>query len=230
MQTTNIFSVSMDNVVTTRPDLGLRTLRNRYFVMRHGESEANVFEVAVGDPKRGVKGFGLTDLGRRQAVEAAKTFKESYTQSINDTQIVASDFRRTRETAELLARTLGDSVPVQLREELRERSFGKLEGKDHRTMAALLKSKGIEALISQYGCERAEAVQTRVVKVVQSLEKEKQRKTLVLVSHADPIQVLMAAFAGLDLSEHKRIAPLDYAEVTELSLDMSLRFKDTGTE
>jgi probable phosphoglycerate mutase len=198
--------------------------------MRHGESEANVLGVAVGDPQRGVEGFGLTNLGRRQALEAASTFKESYTQSVNETEIIASDFRRTRETAELLARSLGDSIPVQLREGLRERSFGELEGKDHRAMAALLESEGIEALISRYGCERAESVQYRVVKVIRYLEEEKQRKTLVLVSHADPIQVLMAAFAGLDLSEHERIAPLDYAEVAELSLDMSLRFKDGGTE
>ena len=230
MQTTNIFSVSMKNDDPNRPTLGLRTLRNRYFAMRHGESEANVLGVAVGAPHRGVEGFGLTDVGRRQAVEAANTFKELYTQSTNETEIIASDFRRTRETAELLARILGKSTPVQLREELRERSFGKLEGKDHRTMAALLKREGIEALINRYGCERAEAVQYRVVKVIRYLEEEKQRKTLVLVSHADPIQVLMAAFAGLDLNEHKRIAPLDYAEVVELSLDMSLRFKDSGTK
>ena len=220
----------MKNDGLKRPDLGLKVLGNRYFAMRHGESEANVLGVAVGDPQRGVEGFGLTEQGRRQAVEAAKTFKELHTRSISETEIIASDFRRTRETAELLAKVLGDSVPVRLREGLRERSFGELEGKDHRTMAALLRREGIEALISRYGCERAEAVQTRVAKVIRYMEEEKQRKTLVLVSHADPIQVLMAAFAGLDISEHKRIAPLDYAEIAELSLHMSLRFKVRGTE
>lgn len=51
------------------PGLGLEALRNRYFfVMRHGESEANVLGVAVGDPRRGLEGFGLTDMGRRQAI------------------------------------------------------------------------------------------------------------------------------------------------------------------
>ena len=220
----------MRNDTPKRPALRLRILGNRYFAMRHGESEANVLGVAVGDPHRGVEGFGLTERGRRQAVEAAEAFKELHTHLINETEIIASDFRRTRETAELLARVLGDSVPVQLREGLRERAFGELEGKDHRTMAALLRTEGIEALISRYGCERAKSVQTRVVKVIQHIEKEKQGKTLVLVSHADPIQILMSAFAVLDLSEHNKIAPLDYAEIAELSLDMSLRFKDGGTQ
>ncbi len=68
---------------------GLSVLRNRYFVMRHGESEANVLGVAVGDPQRGVEGFGVTDLGRRQAVEAARAFKISYAPSVNETEIVA---------------------------------------------------------------------------------------------------------------------------------------------
>ena len=93
---------------------GLSVLRNRYFVMRHGESEANVLGVMVGDPRRGIEGFGLTDLGRRQALEAAALYKKSHGPLLDGTEIVASDFRRTRETAELLAAGLGNSVPVGL--------------------------------------------------------------------------------------------------------------------
>lgn len=202
---------------------GPSVLRNRYFVMRHGESEANVLGVAVGDPQRGVEGFGLTDLGRRQAAEAARAFKESYAPPVNKTEIVASDFRRTRETAELLAQTLGDRIPVRAMAGLRERGFGELEGKDHETLAALLEKVGIETLIKRYGCERAQSVEHRVVRVIRGLEEEKQGKTVLLVSHADPIQFLMGAFAGLDVSEHERIAPLGYAEIAEVSLGMQLR-------
>ncbi len=205
---------------------GLSVLRNRYFVMRHGESEANVLGVAVGDPQRGVEGFGLTDLGRRQAVDAARGFKESFAPSVNETEIVASDFRRTRETAELLAKTLEDSIAVRLTDGLRESFFGALEGKDHGTRAALLEREGMDALISRYGCEPAESVRDRVVRVIRDLEEGTQRKTVVLVSHADPIQVLMGMFAGLDVSDYKLIAPLDYAEIAEVSLGMQLRFKD----
>lgn len=210
--------------------LGRRVLRNRYFVMRHGESEANVLGVAVGDPQTGLEGFGLTDLGRRQVIEAASSFKKSHTLSLNETEIVSSDFRRTRETAELLAKSLGNSIRVRQREGLRERFFGQLEGKEHRAMAALLETEGIEALISRYGCEPAESVHYRVVRVVRELEAEKHPKTVVLVSHADPIQVLMAAFGGLDVGEYERILPLDYAEIAEVSLRMALRFKDGRTE
>ena len=57
------------------------------------------------------------------------------------------------------------------------------------------------------------------------MEEKHRESTLILVSHADPIQLLMAEFAGLDASEYERIIALDYAEIAELSLDMPLRFK-----
>ncbi len=205
---------------------GLRVLRNRYFVMRHGESEANVLGVTVGDRRRGLEGFGLTDLGRRQAVEAAAVFKKSHSPLLDSTEIVASDFRRARETAELLAEGLGNYVLVRLSKGLRERSFGELEGKDYRTMAALLETVGSEELISRYGCEPPEVAQNRVVRVIRDLEEKHHKRTLILVSHADPIQLLMAAFAGLDVSQYERIVALDYTEIAELRYDMPLRFKN----
>ena len=208
--------------------LGLPVLRNRYFVIRHGESEANVLGVAVGDPARGVQGFGLTEVGRRQATAAATALACAHRVLVAQTEVFTSDFRRTRETAELLAMGLGLPRPVRVREGLRERSFGELEGKDHRTLAELLETEGMDALISRYGCEPADLMQARVVRVVRDLEKENQHKTLILVSHADPAQALMAAFAGLDISAYERIVPLSYAEIAELYLDMPLRLKDDG--
>ncbi len=217
----------MDDDVRASRALGLSVLRNRYFAVRHGESEANVLGVAVGDPQRGVQGFGLTELGRRQAVEAAGTFMDMYSPALDDTEIIASDFRRTRETAELLAERLGNAIPIRFSEGLRERFFGELEGKQHTTMATLLVREGMQALISDYGCEAAESVQDRVVGVIHKVEQEKSHKNVILVSHADPIQSLMAAFAGLNVSEHERIMPLGYAELAELSLGMPLRYKDS---
>jgi broad specificity phosphatase PhoE len=220
----------MQNEGPDSPGLGLSVLGNRYFVMRHGESKANVCGILVGDPQRGVEDFGLTERGRRQADDAASAFKESYGSLLDDAEIIASDFRRTRETAAILARTLGDSGSVRLREGLRERFFGRLEGKDHRKLAALREGEGPEALISRYGCEPTESVHSRVVKVVRDLEQEKRGRTVILVSHADPIQVLMVAFAGRDVREYERVVPLDHAEIAELSLGMPLRFWGRAAE
>jgi broad specificity phosphatase PhoE len=64
------------------------------------------------------------------------------------------------------------------------------------------------------------------VRVIRDLEEKQQKRTFILVSHADPIQLLMTAFAGLEVSEYERIIVLDYAEIAELSYDMPLRFKN----
>lgn len=48
----------------------------------------------------------------------------------------------------------------------------------------------------------------------------------MVFSHADPIQFLMAAFAGIDASEHERIVSLNCEEIAELSLGMPVRFKE----
>ena len=207
----------------------LQDLRNRYFVMRHGESEANILGVAVGDPRRGLEGFGLTALGRRQAAEAAEGFKKSHGPLLvraESTEIVASDFQRTRETAELFAAGLGNRVSVKLDSGLRERSFGELEGQHYRAMSALLETEGREGLVRRYGCEAPEAVQSRVLGVIRDLEEERKKRVLILVSHADPIQLLMTAFAGLDVSEYERIVAPDYAEFAELRVDMPLHLKN----
>ena len=40
---------------------------NRFFVVRHGESEANVARLIISDPAAGTKAFGLTEPGKKQA-------------------------------------------------------------------------------------------------------------------------------------------------------------------
>ena len=62
--------------------------------------------------------------------------------------------------------------------------------------------------------------------MVHEAEDACRRRTLLLVTHADPIQALMAAFAGLAPGESERIVPLGYAGLAELSLGMPLRLRD----
>ncbi|CAI8009844.1 hypothetical protein GBAR_LOCUS6566 [Geodia barretti] len=48
---------------------GLTNLRNRIFIMRHGQSEANARGLIVCSPDVGCSSYGLTDLGRSQVLE-----------------------------------------------------------------------------------------------------------------------------------------------------------------
>jgi probable phosphoglycerate mutase len=102
---------------------GTERLANRYRVMRHGQSKANEAGVIVSRIDSDRSGdWGLSELGQRQALEAARQCGLPA-----DTLICSSDFSRARQTAEIMRTQLG-APEVILSEALRERCFGDLEG------------------------------------------------------------------------------------------------------
>ena len=114
----------MNHKSTTLPPL-----RNRYFALRHGHSEANDQSIIISDPDVGTRSFGLTSTGREQVKATLKaTLKSLPAEFDAHTIIVSSDFLRARETAAIIAVGLKVRQPVRYSESLRERFFGELEG------------------------------------------------------------------------------------------------------
>ncbi len=87
-------------------------------LLRHGESEGNAAGVIQGQSDH-----PLTDKGRQQAQALADRWKA---QGIGFDWVIASPLRRARETAEIVAATLG--MPVMLDPTWLERGFGAGEG------------------------------------------------------------------------------------------------------
>ncbi|EAP96971.1 conserved protein, phosphoglycerate mutase family protein [Janibacter sp. HTCC2649] len=88
-------------------------------LVRHGQSVWNVegrLQGQIAHPE-------LTDLGRAQAQEAAGLLADRVNGTV---AIVSSDLVRARQTADVIARTLG--VEVLNDPDLREQSVGQLEG------------------------------------------------------------------------------------------------------
>src|SRR5262249_10733313 len=100
----------------------MESLHNKYFFVRHGRSLANEKELIVSAPTQGITGYGLTEEGKKEVERSASKAKQDgiFEGSV---VIVSSDFARAKETAEIIARTLGvkDILFTPL---LRERSFG----------------------------------------------------------------------------------------------------------
>ena len=90
----------------------------RIWLLRHGESEANVAGIVNDDPVREVP---LTDLGRSQAQAAAHTLA-----GVNFTHAYASQLLRARQTAEIVL--LGRGLPLTIDARLNERRSG-LDGR-----------------------------------------------------------------------------------------------------
>ncbi len=105
------------------PDIDL--LRNRFFLLRHGRSEANEAGLIVSDPVRGAQGYGLTAQGREQ-VETSVNTAAQVCLADSVLSLVSSPFLRAQETAQIAAR-IWASPSFQTDDRLQERGCGRFE-------------------------------------------------------------------------------------------------------
>lgn len=188
----------------------LAGLANRYSVMRHGQSKANVAGVIVSSIEADRAGdYGLTGAGREQARAAARGCGLPA-----DTVICSSDFARARETAQIVRACLG-APEVTIAKELRERSFGVFDGTPVASYEVVWAADEAGAGHAP-GVEPAAAVLERAAGLVADLERRYRGRDILLVSHGDTLQILQAGFAGLDPAAHRRLPHLATAEIRRL--------------
>ncbi|MBC7581680.1 histidine phosphatase family protein [Aeromicrobium sp.] len=100
----------------------ITSLKNRYYIMRHGQSKANLQQIIVSLPRSDSReDYGLTELGREQV--RASIANSSLTA---DTIIITSGFSRATETSDTVRAVLG-AAEIQVTDKLRERNFGSWE-------------------------------------------------------------------------------------------------------
>lgn len=188
--------------------------RPALYVMRHGESLANVAGEIVSDPARGVPGFGLSPRGREQAQAAA----EGPVRAAGVTVVRSSDFARARETAEVVHAHLGLAAALELDPDLRERSFGAFEGRQGaewypevwRRDAARPDDPGD-------GIEPVAAVAARARRAAQRCREACGEGGVgLLVCHGDTAQILLAVSEGWDPARHRQVPHLETAGVRRL--------------
>ncbi len=173
---------------------------NSYFGMRHGESESNLAD-EVNALNREVN--PLTEKGREQAERAARELREK---GETFDLIIASPLRRTRETAEIVARELGmDPSEIILDERIREYQIGKVyEGKTwmeyHEDLWASGKDPFWESL-SEDG-ESVMEVYARMMEFMFDLEEKYQGKKILIVSHAMPLHMIQFGVAHYGLPRY----------------------------
>lgn len=158
-----------------------RTFYNRYVIMRHGQSEANVAKTIVSNPATGISSYGLTEEGRRQVLQSLA--ENQY--RLAGARILCSDFLRTRETAELVHAQLESVHPIQQEERLRERSFGNLEGRADSCYKQVWELDAGQPDHESFNVESVDAVLRRAVSLLESLESRFRDETIVLVAHGD---------------------------------------------
>jgi len=154
-------------------------------LLRHGRTEHT--------PERRYSGrndLPLSVTGRAEAEAAAARAAE-----LGIEVVVASTVRRARETAEIVAGSLG--LPVEYDDDLVELDFGDLEGltlDEARTKHPLATRRFMsDVTVAAPGGESIADVSVRVARARRRLLDRHAGRTVLVVSHVTPIKLLLAA-------------------------------------
>ncbi|MGB2580334.1 MAG: class I tRNA ligase family protein, partial [Minisyncoccia bacterium] len=185
-------------VVGSRAEISEHTKKsdNKYIVMRHGDAESNARGI-VSSKIEGSASYGLTTNGRASAENAGQKLKEA-----NIDIIITSPFVRTKETAEIVAGTIGfDTRKIIVDERLKEIDTGVFDGK------AIGEYRGHFASITEKFTKRPDGgenlldVKRRVMSLMSDLENEYAGKTILVVTHEYPIWMIVAGSSGATVAE-----------------------------
>ena len=181
-------------VVGSRNDLSSKSgnSKNKYFLMRHGEATTIVKGIA----SSALNGsHPLTLKGRIQAEKATKKLKKEKIDFI-----YSSDFLRTKQTAEIVAKTIGVKK-VTFDSRLREINLGVFSERPCREYGQYFKNRLEKFTKNPPGGENLKELRKRVVEFVEDLEKKHSGRNILIISHEYPLWMLGAGVLGLSDEE-----------------------------
>jgi len=158
----------------------------RLIMVRHGESEGNAIRrfTTSGEAK-------ITELGRRQAHEAALRIKLKF----QPTLVIASTFARARETGLIIAEEL--RIPIEYEAEFREWSLGDLAGQPYESIADDPTFDPNRSWVWRApGGESHEDVLRRVAPVLDRVAGKYPEDEIVIVSHGGVMRSVWAHVTG----------------------------------
>lgn len=191
-------------------------------LVRHGHTDAAGKRLTGRAP-----GVHLNELGRRQAERLVERLD-----GVRIDTIVSSPLERCRETAAPLAKARGHAVDV--RRAWIEVGYGEWTG---RSISQLRRTKLWRRVmfapsnVRFPGGESLLEVQGRAVDAAFDLATRHARGTVVVVSHADVIRLLVAHLAGMHADHLQRLS-IDTGSITAVSISDGfprlLTVNDTG--
>jgi len=163
-------------------------LKNKYFILRHGKT---IYQ----EEKKGIiypslpenSHVHLTKEGRKQIKKVAKELKK---EGID--LIFSSDFSRTKETAEIVAKKLKKGIIFS--EKLRDINLGIYHGKNKKVYYKDF-PRGSDKMFFQKpkNGESWLECQKRMIKFLKEVDKKYEGKKILIIGHGDPLWLLMGA-------------------------------------
>jgi broad specificity phosphatase PhoE len=202
----------------------LPPLKNHYYLLRHGQSTANVQGIiSSARSLAGSDKHGLTLLGIEQGRNSAsplmdlveKDLNADDTTSTKQLYFYSSPFARAKETSyacleglrtkqEVGKRVMDMGLTVNeevfIHDGLMERYFGRLDGKELLTYAYVWPVDMFDPTHTAFDVESVAAVSERMRATLLDIDSQHDEggNHIVLTSHADVLQITQAYAAGLD--------------------------------
>jgi len=191
-------------MVNSLEDLKSKTKKsgNKYFLMRHGESEGNLkglvsASLEVDDD--------LTENGKKQVEESSIGLKDKKIDLI-----FSSPLERTKETAEIVCSVLGlDKANIILDDRLHEMTIPDYEGKTWTEFRKDFPSTTENFYNIKEKNESYNDVKKRMMNFFYDINTKYSDKNILVVTHAGPIWLAVAGSMGLDAKESLKIKTID---------------------
>ncbi len=188
--------------------------RNRYFLMRHGESASNLQRLISSKLETSEK-YLLTQEGRERVTQAAEKLKD---QGI--TKILASPFYRMRQTAEIVSIKL--NRPIEYCFELQEIDLPDFDGRpteEYEQLFANIRERFTKKIGQN---ETWEELAQRLLSFLAKYDRAHENETVLICSHGDPLFLLQWAASGLTREGIKQIPYPNFDAPAEFTFDSQL--------
>ncbi len=220
----NCDSCKKVDVVGSIEDLKDKTKKsgNKYFVMRHGESESNIKNNMHGVvSSRAETVDHLTLKGQAQVGKTAK-----YLKGKKFDLIFVSPFMRTRETLDILKKNLGfKDEQIIFDERLVELNAGDFEGKPWDEYRGMFKNEKDRFMSPIHGGESLLDVKKRMGDFIYELEEKYQDKKILIISHGSPLWMFFCVLNGFNVDESIAMTGGVFRHAEQVERDADGKFK-----
>ena len=174
-------------------------LNNKYFLLRHGQNihQTEKKDIVYNWPDDNPPCV-LIEEGIAEAKAAGELLKTK-----NIDLIFCSDILRTKQTAEIVADIIGfDKDKIVYDERLRDHNWGIFGGKTKTEAWEFFNGEAMKKFETPVpGGESWNDCKARMVAVLDDLEQNYENKTILIVSHGDPLWLLQSYIKGLSKEE-----------------------------
>ncbi|MFH1657427.1 MAG: histidine phosphatase family protein [bacterium] len=176
-------------------------MNNSYLILRHGRNihQTEKADIVYGWPSEDPPCF-LDDVGVEQIKAVAENLKEKEKKGeLKVDLIFASDILRTRQSAEIVAEKLG--LEITCDERLRDINWGIFQGRQKKEAWAYYKNMAEKFTKAVPEGDSWNDCRARMLDFLKEMEERYKDKTILIVSHGDPLLLLECSLKGLSDEE-----------------------------